>query len=142
MIHGTEPGFSGVLQVRTPIPPATPEARYAFEVSAANEAKTYLHDRWRALYHESLAAAGLADDDLAYCFVHQTHRGQLDELVADLEIPASRLPRVVEEHGNMGSPTFAVALARTFPRLAPGERYLMQAVGGGLSWCAIVAEHA
>lgn len=142
MIHGTEPAFSGAMRVRAPFPPATPETRYAFEVSEANAAKDYLHDRWRALYDESLAAAGLADADLAHCFVHQTHRAQLDALVADLGIPDTRLPRVVTEHGNMGSPTFAVAMARSLRYLQPGERYLMQAVGGGLSWCAIVAEHA
>jgi 3-oxoacyl-[acyl-carrier-protein] synthase III len=42
----------------------------------------------------------------------------------------------------MGTPTFAVAMAAAFQRLRPGQRYLLQAVGGGISWCSIVAEHA
>ena len=35
----------------------------------------------------------------------------------------------------------AVALAGIHSRLLPGDRILLQAVGGGVSWCAIVAEH-
>jgi 3-oxoacyl-[acyl-carrier-protein] synthase III len=143
MIHGTEPAFAGAMRVRTPFPPAAPDARYVFEVADAVRARECLHARWRALFAESLQAAGLdAAADLALCFVHQTHAAQLDGLEADLAITASRLPRVVADHGNMGSPAFAVALAQAFARLEPGQRYLMEAVGGGLSWCAIVAEHA
>ena len=60
---------------------------------------------------------------------------------ADLGLPPERVPDVVRCHGNMGTPTFAVAMSRDFERLRPGDTYLMQAVGGGISWCAIVAEH-
>ena len=97
--------------------------------------------RWLSLFRDSLAAAGRSVDDLAHCFLHQTHAGQVEGLRTDLGLSPEQLADVVRCHGNMGSPTFAVAMARRFGRLRPGETYLMQAVGGGISWCAIVAEH-
>jgi 3-oxoacyl-[acyl-carrier-protein] synthase III len=142
MVHGTDPTFADVLAVRTPFPPAGDGSRYVFEVAEAKGAQEALRARWRALLRESLAAAGLRPEQLAGCFLHQTHGAQVDALVAELGVAPAVAPRVVGDHGNMGSPTFAVALAHGFARLAPGDRYLLAAVGGGLSWCAIVAEHA
>lgn len=142
MIHGTEPAFAGTLAVRTPFPPAGADARYVFAVTEANPARAFLHAKWRSLYRESLEASGVRAGDLAAAFFHQTHGAQVDGLVADLGIDPARAPRLVGEHGNVGSPGFALALAQGFARLAPGERYLIEAVGGGVSWGAIVAEHA
>lgn len=141
MIHGSAPEFSSAIAVRTPFPPVDQGARYVFEAADVNPAREFLHDRWRALFHESLAAAQIGVADLAYCFFHQTHGAQVDALVRDLGLAPSRVGRVVGDHGNMGTPTFAVALARAFPGLKRGDKYLLQAVGGGVSWCAIVAEH-
>jgi len=141
MIHGSAPEFSGAMAVRTPFPPPGSDARYRFEFRDTTRAGEFLHARWRSLYCESLEAAGLQGDDLAHCFVHQTHGGQVQGLLADLPIPPSSLDNVVRRYGNMGTPTFAVALAQRFAHLKPGDKYLMQAVGGGISWCAIVAEH-
>ena len=142
VVHGTAPEFAGAMAMRTPFPPASAEARYVYQVSDAQAARVFLRERWRALFHESVEAAGIAPGDLAQCFFHQSHGEQVESLVSDLGIDPARVDRVVHDHGNMGSPTFAVSMARSFVRLAPGQRYLMQAVGGGLSWCAIVAEHA
>ena len=141
MIHGSEPAYAGTMAVRTPFPPAGPEARYVYEFRETQAAGEFVRAKWRALFHESLAAAGLVRDDLAHCFFHQTHGAQVDDLVADLGLAPTSAIRVVADHGNMGTPTFAVALARGFTGLGPGDKYVLQAVGGGVSWCAIVAEH-
>ena len=141
MIHGTAPEFAGTVAVRTPFPPAAPDASYLYQFKQSNRAREFLHAQWRRLYRESLASAGIADHDLAYWFIHQTHAAQLDGLVADLGVPAASTVDIVRSHGNMGTPTFAVAMAHAFATLKPGEKYLMQAVGGGMSWCAILAEH-
>ena len=141
MLHGTEPALAGTMAVRTPFPPTGPDARYVYEFRETNTATAFLRARWRALFHEGLAAAGLTPPELAYALFHQTHGAQVRDLVADLGLDPGRVPAVVGEHGNMGTPTFAVALARVHADLRSGQRYLLQAVGGGVSWCAIVAEH-
>ena len=142
VVHGTAPEFGSVMAVRTPFPPARADTEYVYEFSDTGSTRQFLHDRWRALVPESLEAAGARAGDVArFCF-HQTHGAQVDSLVRDLGLDPERVPRVVHDHGNMGSPTFAVAMAQVFAGIAPGQIYLMGAVGGGLSWCAIVAEHS
>ena len=141
MLHGTEPALSGTMTVGATFPPAQPDDRYVYEFHRANEATAFLHQRWRALFCESLGAAGLGPHDLAFALFHQTHAAQVHGLQTDLGLAADQVPTVVCHHGNMGTPTFAAALASIYEQLVPGDRYLLQAVGGGVSWCAIVAEH-
>jgi 3-oxoacyl-[acyl-carrier-protein] synthase-3 len=141
ILHDTAPEFAGAFAVRTPFPPARRDARYVYEFSDTPAVRDFVHERWRAVFHGSLEAAAIAACDLVQCCFHQTHSAQIDALVRDLDIEPKRVVRVVHDHGNMGSPTFAVAMAQAFAGIAPGQRYLMQAVGGGLSSCAIVAEH-
>jgi 3-oxoacyl-[acyl-carrier-protein] synthase-3 len=141
IIHGTEPTLAGTMTLASQFPPVEAGARYVYEFRDVNATAEFLHARWRALFCESLAVAGLGPGDLAYTVFHQTHAAQVHDLIEDLRLDPSRVPVVVRDYGNMGTPTFAVALAQVHARLAPGDRYLLQAVGGGVSWCAIVAEH-
>ncbi|MEO5616144.1 MAG: 3-oxoacyl-[acyl-carrier-protein] synthase III C-terminal domain-containing protein [Candidatus Eisenbacteria bacterium] len=141
VLHTTAPEFASAFVLRTAFPPAQPDARYVYEFSAMQSMPEFVHHRWRELIHEGLAAAGTPVGELAQCYLHQTHAAQVESLVSDLGFEPGRVPGVVRDHGNMGSPTFAVAMAKTFTSIAPGQRYLMAAVGGGVSSCAIVAEH-
>ncbi len=141
VLHETDSRFAGTMAVRAPFPPAVPDARYVYEFADTQAVRDALHERWRDVFGESMRAAGMRPGDLAHAFLHQTHAAQVDDLVRDVGLDPARVVRVVHEHGNMGSPTFAVAMSRAFARIEPGQRFLMQAVGGGLSSCAIVAEH-
>jgi len=141
MIHGSEPALAGTMTVASRFPPINGDARYLYEFHDTNGTAEFLRARWRSLFCESLASAGIARDGIAYAVFHQTHAAQMDGLIADLQLDPAGVPVVVGDYGNMGTPTFAVALARVHAKLQRGERYLLQAVGGGVSWCAIVAEH-
>jgi 3-oxoacyl-[acyl-carrier-protein] synthase III len=138
VLHGTAPEYAGAMMVRTPFPPATSDAQYAYEMGETGPARDFLQQRWRTLYQDSLAGLNGTPH---WWFFHQTHGAQVDGLLREQGRDPSRTVNVVTTHGNMGTPTFAVAMARAFPRVRPGERYLLQAVGGGISWCSIVAEH-
>ena len=140
-IHGTEPTLSGTMTVPSRFPPVDAATRYEYEFRDAGATAGFVHRRARALFGESLASAGIARAGLDYAVFHQTHRAQMSELIGDLQLDPGRVPVVVGDYGNMGTPTVALALAQIHARLKPGDRYLLQAVGGGVSWCAIVAEH-
>jgi 3-oxoacyl-[acyl-carrier-protein] synthase III len=142
MVHGTEPRLARTMRVASAFPPASSDARYVYEFQDTLEASAFQRARWRSVFSETLQASGLAAREIDRVFFHQTHAGQVRELVTDLGLDAARVPNVVVGHGNMGTPTFAVALARSLGELEPGQRYLLQAVGGGVSWCAILGEHA
>jgi len=141
MIHGTEPALAGSMTVSSRFPPVDANARYQYEFHDVNRAAEFVRARWRTLFCESLASAGVCREGLGYALFHQTHAAQMDDLMTDLRLDPAAVPVVVRDYGNMGTPTFAVALAGIHSRLLPGDRILLQAVGGGVSWCAIVAEH-
>jgi 3-oxoacyl-[acyl-carrier-protein] synthase III len=141
MIHGTEPALAGSMTIASRFPPVEPGTRYEYEFRDTGSTAEFVRARWRSLFCESLAAAGIGRESIRYAALHQTHAAQVSDLIADVQIDPARVPVVVSEYGNMGTPTFAVALAQVHARLERGDRYLMQAVGGGVSWCAIVAEH-
>ena len=142
MMHGSDPSFARAMLVAEPFPPTRPGTEYTYQFRDAARASERLRSKWLELSVESLRAAGVKCEDLSQVFLHQTHRGQIETLTASLGLDSDRVPEVVTRFGNMGTPTFAVALAERFEALRPGDRYLMQAVGGGISWCSIVAEHA
>lgn len=142
MIHGTHAELADTMTVRTPFPPVSAEARYVYEFSDTTAAADFLRQRWASVFVEALGAAGVERDDLACALLHQTHVTQVRTLAAGFGLCADRVPVVVDRLGNMGTPTFAVALAHAHASLRQGERYLLQAVGGGVTWCAIVAEHS
>jgi 3-oxoacyl-[acyl-carrier-protein] synthase-3 len=141
MIHGSEPGLARAMSVREPFPPSSGASLYRYEAGAADGVREVIADRWRSLVRESVAHADMDVSDLDYWFVHQTHAVQIAGLRQEHGIDESHAPGVVERYGNMGTPTFAVAMAQTFDRLRPGDRYLLEAVGGGVSWASVVAEH-
>jgi len=140
MLHGSAPEHARAMAVVPPFPPTVNDEDYTYRVRDATTVGPFLQARWRALFGEALVAADCVPADLAHWFFHQTHRGQVDDLLHDLETPLSTV-RTIERFGNMGTPSVAVALAEAFGRIRPGDRYLLQAVGGGVSWATIVAEH-
>lgn len=141
MIHGSEPALASAMTLTTPFPPARPDARYVFEFQRIGEAVEHQRRTWRSVFRETLDVAGLVPHDLEHVLLHQTHAGQVRGLVSDLGLTADRVPCVVADYGNVGTPTVAIALTRVIHQLEAGQRYLLEAVGGGVSWCAIAAEH-
>ena len=142
MLHGTAPAFASAMKVRAAFPPAPSVTRYAYESGFCLGLPAFLAERWQSVFARSLALGGATSESLGHWFFHQTHGEQVDQLTRRLGGPCGRAPNVVTTHGNMGTPTFAVAMAQARGAVQPGERYLMQAVGGGVSWAAIMAEHA
>jgi 3-oxoacyl-[acyl-carrier-protein] synthase III len=142
MIHGTYAKLASSMTIREPFPPDTAEARYVYEFGDSAATARFLQDVWPSVLDETLNAAGVPRNELECAVLHQTHAAQVRALTSELGLDAGRVPMVVDSFGNMGTPTFAVALARVHRRMRPGMRYLLQAVGGGISWCGIVAEHA
>jgi 3-oxoacyl-[acyl-carrier-protein] synthase III len=62
----------------------------------------------------------------------------LDAIVAELQIPPERYVRIVHETGSVGAASIALSLDHLMRTrdVAPGDRLLMVAVGGGLAWGA------
>jgi 3-oxoacyl-[acyl-carrier-protein] synthase III len=142
MIHGTHAELASAMTVREPFPPATADTRYVYEFADTTATARFLYGAWRSVLDATLSAAGVARDELDCAVFHQTHVAQVRALASELGLRPAQVPMVVDGFGNMGTPTITAALALVHPKLQSGTHYLLQAVGGGVSWCGIVAEHA
>ena len=87
----------------------------------------------------ALAGCGVADID-AFVF-HQSNRFMIKHLMKKCGMPEERVPLTLEDNGNCGGPSVAVAMTRRLP--AERERTLklmLLGYGVGLSWGAAVVD--
>ena len=91
---------------------------------------------------EALRRAGLTADDLALVVPHQANLRIITAVADRLGMPMERVFVNVDRTGNTSSATIPVALAEAVAsgRLTSGDRVLLTAFGGGLTWGALVFE--
>ncbi|MGF1430239.1 3-oxoacyl-ACP synthase III family protein [Kitasatospora sp. LaBMicrA B282] len=84
---------------------------------------------------EFLADAGTTAAELALFVPHQANGRMLENLAADLGVPADRTATTVEEFGNTGSASVPVTLdaAARSGALNPGDLVLLAGFGGGMA---------
>ena len=94
--------------------------------------------------NEAVANAGLTVDDIALCVPHQANLRIITAMADRVGLPMERVYVNVDRYGNTSSATIPIALAEAEAdgRLKPGDRVLLAAFGGGLSWSAMVLEWA
>ncbi len=85
---------------------------------------------------ESLAAAGLAAQDLAYVVLHQANRRILDAAASALEIPSEKVIVNLDRYGNTSAASIPLVLDELSQagRLRHGDHVLLSGFGAGLSW--------
>ncbi|HTU14338.1 MAG TPA: beta-ketoacyl-ACP synthase 3 [Solirubrobacterales bacterium] len=107
------------------------------------------HDTFRQaverLGEVTIAAAdsvGLGLGQIDLFVYHQANSRILDAVGQRLGLPAERVVDCVPRYGNTsaGSIPIALAEARSEGRLSPGDKVLLGAFGGGLTWGAAVIE--
>jgi 3-oxoacyl-[acyl-carrier-protein] synthase-3 len=87
------------------------------------------------LIQDTLAQAGCAVGDIDAYLFHQSNRFIMKHLMKKCGLPEDRVPITLEESGNCGGPSVAVALTQRVPaeRSAPMKLMLL-GYGVGLSW--------
>jgi 3-oxoacyl-[acyl-carrier-protein] synthase-3 len=91
---------------------------------------------------QAMDQAGLTNDDIAYLIPHQANQRIMTAYAKALGIPQDRLISNVDKYGNTSSASIPIALCEAWEegRLHPGDKLVISAVGGGLSWGACIAE--
>ncbi|MBZ3905530.1 beta-ketoacyl-ACP synthase III [Streptomyces griseiscabiei] len=84
----------------------------------------------------TLTRAGRKTDDVDHFVPHQANLRILYAVADDLGLPRERCATHVESVGNTGAASIPLALADAASRgvLRPGDRLLLTAFGGGLTW--------
>ena len=89
---------------------------------------------------EASKAAGVAMSEIDWFIPHQANQRILDGVAKRLGIDASRVISTVAEHANTSAASIPLAMAQGIAdgRIKPGQLLLLEAMGGGLTWGAVV----
>jgi 3-oxoacyl-[acyl-carrier-protein] synthase-3 len=90
---------------------------------------------------EVLEAAKMQLSDVDWLIPHQANVRILDATARKLGLPRERLVVTVEKHGNTSAASIPLALDEYLRagKIRPGQRVLMEGVGGGFTWGAVLA---
>ncbi|MDN4058273.1 beta-ketoacyl-ACP synthase III [Massilia sp. YIM B02769] len=90
---------------------------------------------------EVLDAAKMSAADVDWLIPHQANIRIMKSTAKKLGLPLERMVVTVDEHGNTSAASIPLALdiAVRDGRIKPGNTILMEGVGGGFTWGAIVA---
>jgi len=85
---------------------------------------------------ETVAAAEMKLSDIDWLIPHQANVRILDATARKLGLPSEKLVVTVDHHGNTSAASVPLALDEYVRagRIKPGQRLLLQGVGGGFTW--------
>ena len=89
---------------------------------------------------EVLAAAGKRVDDVDWFIPHQANIRIMEATARKLGLPPEKLIATVDHHGNTSAASIPLALdeAVNDGRVRPGQTLLLEGVGGGFTWGAVL----
>jgi 3-oxoacyl-[acyl-carrier-protein] synthase-3 len=91
---------------------------------------------------EALETAGVTISDIACIIPHQANMRIVDAIADRLGVPVERFFINLQRYGNTSAASIPVALAEAVAegRVRRGDKVLLTAFGGGLTWAAAVIE--
>lgn len=94
-----------------------------------------------SIMEETLAAAGVKASDVDWFVPHQANIRILDGTAQKLGVAPEHIVITVDKHGNTSAASIPLALdvASKDGRLKKGDLVLMEAMGGGFTWGAVLA---
>ncbi len=84
--------------------------------------------------------AGVTADDIDWFVPHQANRRIIDASADKLGLPPEKVIKTVEWHGNTSAASIplALAVARDDGRIRKGDLVMIEAMGGGFTWGAVL----
>src|SRR5690606_29505624 len=90
---------------------------------------------------ETCEEAGVQLSDVDWLIPHQANVRIINSTARKMGIPAERVVVTVDSHANTSAASVPLALdvARRDGRIRPGQLVMMEGVGGGFTWGAVLA---
>jgi 3-oxoacyl-[acyl-carrier-protein] synthase-3 len=90
--------------------------------------------------YSSFEATGLTADDIDWLVPHQANKRIIDGSAKKLGIPLEKVVVTVDQHGNTSAASIPLALAAAAGdgRIKEGDIVLLEAMGGGFTWGAVL----
>ncbi len=91
---------------------------------------------------EAMGKAGLKNTDIDWMIPHQANLRIMQSSAKKLDIPDEKIIVTVDQHGNTSAASIPLAIDTGVRdgRIKPGQNMLLAAIGGGLTWGAVVAK--
>ena len=95
-----------------------------------------------AVAEEVCEKAGLTTDDIDWLIPHQANIRIIEAVGKRLKLPPEKVIVTVENHGNTSAASVPLALdiAVRGGKIKKGDKVLLEAVGGGFTWGAVLLE--
>ena len=90
---------------------------------------------------ETLVETGYAPDEIDLYIPHQANKRILDGIAKKLGVAPEKIVMTLDKHGNTSAASIPLALNQAFEdhRVKEGSLILMEAMGGGFTWGAVLA---
>ena len=90
---------------------------------------------------ETLVETGYAPDEIDFYIPHQANKRILDGIAKKLGVASDKIVMTLQKHGNTSAASIPLALNEAFEahRIKEGSLILMEAMGGGFTWGAVLA---
>ena len=90
---------------------------------------------------ETLVMTGYAADEIDLFVPHQANQRILDGIAKKLGVDPEKIVMTLDKHGNTSAASIPLALNEAFEehRVKEGSLVLMEAMGGGFTWGAVLA---
>jgi 3-oxoacyl-[acyl-carrier-protein] synthase-3 len=90
--------------------------------------------------NEVLDAAGMQSSQIDWLIPHQANIRIMQGTAKKLGLPLEKMVVTVDRHGNTSAASIPLALdeAMRDGRIHPGQHILMEGVGGGFTWGAVL----
>ena len=88
------------------------------------------------LFEEALAANQLQKSDIDWLVPHQANIRIIEAMAKKLDLPMERVVITLDKQGNTSAASIPLALdgAIRDKRIKPGDKLLLEGIGGGLTW--------
>ena len=90
---------------------------------------------------EALTANGMTADEIDWLVPHQANKRIIDHTAKKLKLDPEKIVITVDKHGNTSAASVPLALSDAVNdgRIKQGDMVLMEAMGGGFTWGAVLA---
>ena len=82
------------------------------------------------------------EQDIDWLIPHQANIRIIQSTAKKLKLPMEKVVLTVQDHGNTSAASIPLALdsAVRAGQIRPGQRLLLEGVGGGFTWGAVLAQ--
>ena len=93
-----------------------------------------------SVIEETLVASGYAADEIDLFIPHQANQRILEGVAKKLGVSPSKIVMTLDQHGNTSAASIPLALNVAFEqhRIHEGNLIMMEAMGGGFTWGAVL----